>query len=354
MQINSIDKAIIAYNSILANNQNDGFSHVGLAECYRINGDLNNSFNELKQAFNSEDIPSDIKFNMLLSIIKTGSNDDKIQEQAYELTQVLVELYPNDVDIATIYANFLLRNGELKEAYKYLFNVTKVSKDRYAVWEQIILLDNEFADWNSMFNNTNEALKYFPNQSFLYFFNGFSAYQIGKYNKSVKSLSFGYKLITKADPLILDYLTFLGEGYYKLDDKPKSFEYFDKVLKIDPHNLMVLNNYAYYLSIDNIQLEKAEAMSKITIEKEPKNATYLDTYAWILFKLKKNQLALNYMTQAIENSNIISDVVYEHYGDILFHNSKTEQAVDQWNNARNSGEGSGLLDKKINNRMYFE
>ena len=354
VQINQIDNGIIEYKKIIENFPDDGFSHVGLAECYRLQGDFDKSFIELKLAFKSNEIPSDVKFNMLLSIIQSTNNDPIIQEQAFQLSEILVEMYPKDVDIATIYANFLLKKGKLKEAYKTLIYITSINKDKYALWEQLILLDNEFANWEGMFKNSEEALKYFPNQSFLYFFNGFSAYQIGNYEKAEKSLSFGYKLITETDPLAMDFLTFLGEVYYKLDYKEKCFKLFDDVLLKDPNNIMVLNNYAYYLSIDNKDLDKAEEMSKKTIDKEPNNPTYLDTYAWILFKQQKNENALIYIQKAIDNSEDISDVVFEHYGDILYHNNKVDEAVIQWNNAKKNGEGSGLLEKKIDNRRYFE
>ena len=84
---------------------------------------------------------------------------------------------------------------------------------------------------------------------------------------------------------------------------------FDNILKEDPENVMVLNNYAYYLSEDNENLDKAEKMSKITITKEPENSTYLDTYAWILFRLKSYDKALEYITKAVKNDVEVSDVV---------------------------------------------
>jgi len=354
IKINSIDEAITIYNNILKDYPDDGFSHIGLAECYRKKGDLNMSFKELETAFDSDDVPSDIKFNLLLSIIQNFGNDKKVQDATFELTKILKNRYPADTDIKIIYANFLLQYNKLKEAKDVLNEVVETKKDKYALWEQLIMLDNEFSDWSGMFDHSAEALKYFPNQSFLYFFNGFSAFQLEKYDVSVKSLSFGFKLITKDDPLYNDFMTFLAESYHKTNDYEKSFEYFDKIIKLNPDNVAILNNYAYYLSEKDMELEKAEKMSKITITKEPNNATYLDTYAWILFRLKKYDEALIYITKTIENDDDASDVVLEHYGDILYNNNKIDEAVVQWKLAKLKGEGSGLLDKKISNKAYYE
>ncbi|MDA3780528.1 MAG: tetratricopeptide repeat protein [Bacteroidales bacterium] len=354
LQLQDYDNAIITYNSILSEFPEYGYSHIGLAESYRSKGDLKNSFKELKLAFESEDVASDIKFNMLLSIIKNTGDNVEIQTAVYDLTTILVKKYPNDADIATIYANLLLQKGLLKEAREELIKVIVLRKDKFAVWEQLVLLDNEFLDWNSMFEHTKEALNYFPNQSVLYFFNGFSAFQLEKYDISIKNLSFGYKLITKEDPLLIDYLTFLGESYYKKGDKEKAYNYFQDVIEKEPENIMVLNNYAYYLSEDNMELDKAEKMSKTTIIVEPANPTYLDTDAWILFKMERNDEALIYIEKAIDNDEDNSDVVLEHYGDILYHNGKIEDAIIQWIKAREKGVGSGLLYKKIEERSYFK
>lgn len=353
-QNNNINEAIVIYQQLLIEFPKDGFSHIGLAECYRKQGNSDKSFSELTLGFQSEDIPSDVKFNILLSLIQTAGNDVSVQKTAFDLTIILVELYPNDADINTIYANFLLQNKELVKAREVLVKVIGLRKDKYPVWEQLLLLDNEFQDWKSMLQHSDEALLYFPNQSFVYFFNGFSAFQLEKYDQAVKNLDFGNKLVTKEDPLKKDFLTFLAESYFKIGEREKGYLIFDELLIVDSENIMILNNYAYYLSTDNIKLEKAEEMSKITIDKEPNNSTYLDTYAWILFKRSKYNEALVYIEKAIKFDTNISDVVLEHYGDILIHNNKVNEAVNQWIKASELGKGSGLLDKKISNKAYVE
>jgi tetratricopeptide (TPR) repeat protein len=205
-----------------------------------------------------------------------------------------------------------------------------------------------------MYNHASEAVKLFPNQSFIYFFKGFGAFQLKKYNEAVDALSFGVKLITEKDDTYRDFLTFLGEAYYQTGEKEKAYKTFDKLLKIDSENIMVLNNYAYYLSLDNKNLEKAAQMSKKTIEKEPENSKYLDTYAWIVYKQKKYSEALIYIEKAIVTGENISDVVLEHYGDILYKNKDVNKALIQWKKAKVKGEGSGNLDKKINDKGFTD
>ena len=139
----------------------------------------------------------------------------------------------------------------------------------------------------------------------------------------------------------------------KKDDK--AFEYYEQAIDINPHNLHVLNNYSYYLSLERRDLDRAEKMSSITVKAEPTNPTFLDTYAWILFEQESYVLAKIYIEKAIEyGEDEISAEVYEHYGDILALSDDIENAVVQWKKAQEMGGNSKLLKKKIKRKKYYK
>ena len=117
---------------------------------------------------------------------------------------------------------------------------------------------------------------------------------------------------------------------------------------------MVLNNYSYYLSVLGKDLDKAERMSAKTIEIEPGNATFLDTYAWILFKKGQFLEAKFIIERAIDNMDEPSGVVVEHYGDILFKNGNINGALEQWKKALEIGGHSDLLEQKIERKEYID
>jgi len=354
IMIGEIDNAINKFSEIIRQNGEDGYSHIGLAECYQLKGDYKKSIEEIKIAFSLDDVSSDDKVDLLINFIKNVGDNKEAKVTSYELTEILIKKYPENPDLNTIYANLLIQNGLYTDARIYLQNVLKVRKDKYEIWEQLVLIENELLDWTAMYEETKEALTYFPNQSFIYFFNGFSAFQLGKYVESQSSFEFGYKLITKNDPLRKDYLSFLAEVYYKNNLKQKSFETFDLFLEIEPNNIMVLNNYAYYLSLEQINLEKAKAMSYKTVQKEPKNPTYLDTYAWVLFKMKNYSESITYILQAVELDNYKSDVLLEHLGDVYFYLGEVDKAVYYWETALKIGKGSGKINEKILRKEYME
>ena len=355
LQTNDIKTSISIYNEILQTNQNDGFSHIGLAGCYQIMKEYDKMYSELFKAFPSRDVPSDVNVNILVMQMQHTNSPEEL-DKLFQLCEILVKNYPNDPDVNTIYANFQMSLGNIDIARTALQNVIEKRKDKYQIWEQILLIDNQMVDWLSMFKHSNEAIEYFPNMPFLYLLNGISAFQLSKIEKAKTSLEFGYKIISKDDPLQPDFLSFLGEVNYKLSDKKAAYSYFDKLLEMEPDNVMVLNNYSYYLSLDKENLEKAEQMSFKTIRKEPENSTYLDTYAWILFKMENYTDALKYIEKAVNYDRTRSAVIIEHYGDILYFNNDIDQAIEQWIRASKIGVGQDntKLNEKIANHKYIE
>ena len=139
----------------------------------------------------------------------------------------------------------------------------------------------------------------------------------------------------------------LGETYRNLKDDNSSDKAFEAALKLDPNNLLVLNNYSYYLSLREEDLKRALEMSSITVKAEPENATYLDTYGWILHKLGRNQEALKYLKKAIVNDEAPSGEILNHYGDVLSLLGKSEEAIEYYNEALKYSLEKEEIEKKI-------
>ena len=129
---------------------------------------------------------------------------------------------------------------------------------------------------------------------------------------------------------------------------------YDSTLVYDPENIPVLNNYAYFMSVENRDLKKALEMSGKTIKAEPLNPTYLDTYAWILFRMKKYEEAKSYMEKALQYMDDENSDLYEHYGDVLFMCGDVDGAVENWHRALQLNSSSAVLEQKIKERKYLE
>lgn len=146
----------------------------------------------------------------------------------------------------------------------------------------------------------------------------------------------------------------MGDCYHSMKDIKKSDEAYDKSIAYNPDNIYTLNNFAYYLSIRNEDLEKAAQMSKHSNDLQPNTASFEDTYAWILFKQKKYADAKVWIEKAIAHDKQKSAVQIEHYGDILFYLGDIDAAVQNWKKAKQGGSNNAVLDRKINEKKYIE
>jgi tetratricopeptide (TPR) repeat protein len=116
----------------------------------------------------------------------------------------------------------------------------------------------------------------------------------------------------------------------------------------------VLNNYAYYLSLRNERLEKSLEMSARSNELLKNNSSFLDTYAWILFQLKRYSEAQVWIEKALTEGGANSATIVEHSGDILFHLNRADEALKQWQKAAELMAPSEILKKKIQDKKYYE
>lgn len=275
----------------------------------------------------------------------------------HEFYKELLQLPFDKLELHQSYADYL----EYKHADKSLLG---------PVYEKIVELDAEnisaiikllqYAiddeDEDAVFKYANEALMFLPQHLELHFYKGLSLYMLGNKKKSIEVYLEGLeKRDAETEPAVVaSVFTILGDTYHELEMKKEAYTAYDSALVYDPYKLDVLNNYSYYLSLDGKELQKALEMSHKTITAEPESQTYLDTYAWILFKLKRYQEAKAYAEKIISLEEEISAVVLHHIGDIFAKCGNIEGAVTYWQKALDAGdEESDLLKKKIKKRRYY-
>lgn len=180
----------------------------------------------------------------------------------------------------------------------------------YVISQQLKASDEE------KIKTCDDALKLYPREVLFYIIKGFSLINQKNYSQGINALEKGLKY-AKQNSDFIDIYSNLAEAYYRLENKEKAWEYFEKALKIDSNNLIVLNNYAYYLCLENLELDKAEKMSKQTYDAQPNNITFADTYAWILFTKGDYQNAKIILENFVSEQESWSETVKQHYQKIL-------------------------------------
>ena len=184
---------------------------------------------------------------------------------------------------------------------------------------------------------------------------GIGYFQQEKYEEALDVYRKGLGVIPKENGrLMSDFYGQIGDLHYQMNNMPEAYKAYDEALKYNDKNVVVLNNYSYFLTLEKKDLKRAERMSAQCIKLEPDNATYLDTYAWIFFTQGNYKLAKIYIESAISKDTTNSAELVDHYGDILFMNGDKDKAVEQWKKARSMGKESKTLDKKIKEEKYIE
>lgn len=350
---NMNEKAIEAYEKIVKLNPNDPYVHISLADYYKKNGDHQKSFEELKIGLENPDLQLDTKINLLITYY-TGDLDDEQKKQALELSQILKKTHPDEVLAETFYASMLYENGEYAEARTILSKVLDENAKNYVIWEQLLFCDLYLEDYKNLLDDSEDAIDYFPNYPLPYLFAGISSFQLEDFIKAKAYLESGKDYVVNNNALLEQFYNSLGDTYNELGEYDASYAAYEKVLAMNPKNALVLNNYAYYLSLRSEQLEKAEEMAKLAVEIDPYNQNNLDTYAWVLYKLKKFETAYEWIKKAYNNGGEESGVVLEHYGDILYQLGKMDEALEFWERALIKEDHSDLLQKKVNDKKLYE
>ncbi len=348
------DEARAYYEKILAENPDFSMYRISLAEIYQLDKQSDKAIDELNIAFAADDVDLKQKAQIIYSYMKYYEADPVEFPKIEGLIKTLIENDPKNTEAHTIYSDYLVQAKRYKDAREQLLLVKDDAKDNYLLWEQLVFLDANLEDNDAMYDHAKEAIELFPNQAKFYLYAGTSAFMRHNYRDAVNVLNSGIDLVVDDSDAKVGFYTYLGESYYRLKQLDSSFYYLDLVVETDTGNYSIMNNYSYYLSLADTNLEKAETLMKKVIKKYPENFTYLDTYAWVLYKENKLKLALSTIDFAVEKGGYNSAVILEHQGDILYKSGKTAVAIEVWQKAAKVGKGSDLLSQKIKEGKLIE
>ena len=348
------EKAVEIFKKLAIIDPDNGRIHLTLADYYRENGNNKQSFEELKLAFKSKKLGIDIKIQILVSYFQLLAVNDSMREQANELSELLISTHKDNPKAHAVYADILYAENKFQEAKKHYLIVLEKDKTKNQVWTQVLFIQAEQNDFYGMLETSNEALEYFPTNPLFYYFNGASNKWFKNNNEAISVLEMGVQFIIDNDMLLLEFYSSLADLYHSIGNDHVSDSLYEKVLSIDSTNVLVLNNYAYYLSVRKVKLEKAKKMSLKCNMLEQNNGTYQDTYAWVLYQLSEYEMAKEWILKSLANGSDSSAVVVEHYGDILYQLGDKEGAINQWKIANKLGEASKFLLQKIEEEKLYE
>ncbi len=303
-----------------------------------------------------------LRAGLLRDLILQKKESAEGKAQIGEIFDRILRKKQKSIDMLALYAAYLVNEKASQDSIAGVMKrILEVEPDNKTALFQLLQYYGSRKEAAALADICRQGINYYPDQLMFYFYLGFACYQADRVDEALEALESGAKQIngTVEPAVVSDLYSMMGDLYYKKGRKEEAFAAYDSCLVYKDDNVGCLNNYAYYLSLHNRDMDKAEEMSYRAIKAEPDNRTYLDTYAWILFMKGRYTEARIYIDKVLapgseEDGGSISGVLLEHAGDIYFKCGEKEKALDFWRQARRTGEASSLIERKIELKKYVE
>lgn len=329
------DEALGVYQRILKEEPNYAPAVLSMASYYLKTGQDSLYQQQLDTILMNDDVPSDTKMELMRQSILQSEQTTKDSTQIVALFKRILARPQQNADLAMLCAQYMITKNMKKESVPVLEQVLSLDPENKPARLQLLsyaIQDNEL---DEVIRIAKSALEYHPDALEFYYYLGVAYYQKEELDEALDVFTRGVRQINeKSDKAVAsDFYAILGDIYHQKGNAEEAYAAYDSSLVYNPDNIGTLNNYAYYLSMEKRELDKAEEMSYRTVKAEPDNGTYLDTYAWILFEKGRYTEARIYIEQALRNDGDKSRVIVEHCGDIYYMLGEKDKALEYWKKA---------------------
>jgi len=345
-QLGREDEARELYEQMLEMQPDNGLVLLSLHDIEKKNGNDAVANEYLKRAFGSSELSIDVKVNILLTYL-SAPDFNKNRDFILSLVRDMESAHPNEAKAFAVQGDIYYNLNQLDSARVKFRRAVQLDPNRPPIWQQILTIDSQLNDFESLKSESESALELFPQQPIFYLFNGIASLQLKDADTAIEVLTTGKNLVVDNNKLLGQFYASLGDAYHEQKEHQSSDQAYDMALKYDPSNVIVLNNYAYYLSLRKTNLEKAETMARKANDLSPDVASFQDTYAWVLYNRENYQNALFWVEESLKNGGNTDPTVLEHHGDILLKVNRIKDAVKAWEKALEAGGETKDLDPKI-------
>ena len=341
-----IKEAIKTYEKIEEINPEHPYINVSLLELYDMTGDKDKAFDELLAAIRNKNLDITTKANTYDYWMNKNQGASNIDEQARLCGEAFVETHPdNKLGYLILGSCYFIEENAVKSKELYQ-KVLAIDSTDFFGWQNLIISESRLNENEAVRDHAVAALKYYPMQPVFYWYAGVANAVMENNEDAINYLEKGRRY-TSDKMQMSEFDAFLGDIYHQQGDEDKAFDAYDRTLRNNPDNALVLNNYAYYLSLRGERLEEALEMAIRANELVPDNVYYTDTYAWVLYKLGRYKEAEKIMKKCLGLEKNPSGANLEHYGDILLKLGKESEAMEYWKKAQQAGGASKELDQKL-------
>lgn len=341
------EKAIAAYQKIVEIEPDNAYIHISLFDYYRKKENRPKAVEELKLGLQNRNLDFASKLQFLFSFYTNADFYTKYKEESKEIVELLMDAHPENLQIKAIYADLIYREEQYKEALTIVHEILKADSSQYGYWELELLIISAKREFELLISKSQIVIDKFPSQSLPYLLSGIAHFQLEQFQQALNRYQTGQKYAIGNTQMLIQFYTNIGDTQHELGKLQAAYTSYESVLALEADNSIVLNNFAYYLTVDNGDLDRALKMSTRAVELDPYNSSNIDTKAWVLFKQAKYEEAKEWIEKAIKLDEEANAEVLEHYGDILSKLGEKEEALAAWKKAKDAGDGSDTLEQKI-------
>ena len=349
-------EAYEAYQKVLAVEPDNPMALFSMASYYDQTGQKELYQQQLDTLLLNKKVAPDTKINVMRQIIvENEQSAAKDSTQVIALFDRIMKLDQDDPQIPMLYAQYLLSKNMEPEAVPVLEQVVDLDPTNKAARLMLVSAAVKKEDYKQIIKVCEPGIEATPDALELYYYLAIAYHQAEQTDSVLSVCSRALEHVTPdtRKEVISDFYSIMGDIYHTKKQMTEAYAAYDSALVYNPSNIGALNNYAYYLSVERRDLDKAEEMSYKTVKAEPNNSTYLDTYAWILFEKGNYAEARIYIDNAMKNDGEKSDVIVEHCGDIYFMTGDVEGALNYWKKALEMGSESKTLKQKIEKKKFI-
>ena len=356
LQFEQKDSALFYLDRAQELEPDNGNVYFSKAQYYDAIGDSINYDKQIYNALVAPGLDVDTKLDVLSQYTSTQLLRNDSTDRVNNLFKVLVEQHPLEPKVHVLYSMYYSTIKDYKHAVEELGYGLDLDPTNAEAWQRLMVVNVMDENYPKAIEAAKKALEYNPENMDLYRYIAPLYYQMKEYDKAIATYDNALAMVdsVKDNELYSDLLGGKGDVLVEMGDSVGAYKLYDHALSICPGNTSVMNNYAYFLSLNEKNLDKAESMAAKAVNANPNNATFIDTYAWVYFKKKNYDMALFYIKSAISNDDEPNSDIIEHYGDILYMTGDKEEAVKQWEKALELSPDSDILKRKVENKTYFE
>ncbi|MDR1725463.1 MAG: tetratricopeptide repeat protein [Bacteroidales bacterium] len=322
MQVKNYNKAFSYYKQVEKSNPDDAFVQIALANYYLQQKNKTLCYEYLMRACKNTGLDANTKLQVLVSVYGDGVDENREDfERFFSLLQEISYVNNDNAQVWSLLSTGYLRKNDFENAAISIKKSLELGNKNYDLYEHLLFaqsaLSNNEANFDSVINVANKTIELYPEQPLPYLFKGVNLMLKQEYSEAIITLHKGEKLIYNNNPVKIDFYANLGETYYKVGNYDSSDYYFEKTFELDSSQYTSMNNYAYYLSLRNTKLDRAEELAKKVVNLFPENHIYVDTYAWILYQKGRFAEAKSLMDNVLHTKDKWSATETEHYKAII-------------------------------------